>query len=56
VVPLSVCALLGAGEPDSAGVNETGRVPRVCITIFWSRVCRVLRRDRSSGDLSVLSI
>ena len=48
MVPRSVCILLGAGKPDSAGVSETGGHSLwVCNSDIGSRVCRVLRRDRS---------
>ena len=42
----------GAGESDSAGVSETGRVHRIYIAISGPG-SGGLGRDRSFGDLSV---
>jgi hypothetical protein len=46
----SVCAADhvdgGAGKPDSAGVSETGRIPRACIVISGPG-SGVVGRDRS---------
>ena len=47
----------GAGEPDFAGVSETGRHPRrACNSDIWSRVRRLSGVTVCPGDLAVLSI
>ena len=46
----------GAGEPDAAGVSETGRVPQVGIAISGPRSVGFSGVTVRPGDLSVLSI